>query len=195
MIILGSASPRRREILGYFSLPFEVRSSSFDELSIPFQGNPYTYVEEIAKGKAAQLHSDDPNPIYLTADTTVCIDGEILNKPSSQEEAYRMLKKMNGKSHQVITGVCVQSPSRRFVGSESTQVEFNLLDENQMKAYTQDVDILDKTGAYAIQGVGGLLVKGIEGCFYNVMGLPLNTTAQLLEKVNIKLWDYLAPSS
>ena len=195
MIILGSASPRRREILGYFSLPFVVKGSSFDELSIPFQGNPYAYVEEIAIGKAAQLHADDPSPIYLTADTTVCIDGEILNKPSSQEEAYQMLKKMNGKSHQVITGVCVQSPSERFVGSESTQVEFNLLDENQMKAYTQDVDILDKAGAYAIQGVGGLLVKGIEGCFYNVMGLPLNTTAQLLEKVNIKLWDYLAPSS
>lgn len=194
MIILGSNSKRRQEILSYFSIPFKVAVSGFDEDLIPFQGFPEDYVQMIAAGKGALLAKQYKNQIILTADTTVFLEGEILNKPSSLQEAALMLKKLSSKKHQVFTGVCVRKGETVHEGAEMTTVEFNPLDQKQIEAYIKHVDVLDKAGSYAIQGSGSLLIKSIEGCFYNVMGLPVNLTCHLLQKVGVNLWDFISSS-
>ena len=194
MLILGSNSKRRQEILSYFSIPFKVAVSGFDEDAVSFQGFAPDYVQMIAAGKAAALAKLYPKNVILTADTTVLLEGHILNKPLCLDEARSMLQRMSGKKHEVHTGVCVRVGNAVHESSECTRVEFNHLDENQIEAYIKHVDVLDKAGSYGIQGSGSLLVKGIEGCFYNVMGLPINTTHRLLQKAGIHLWHAISSS-
>jgi septum formation protein len=191
MFILGSNSKRRQEILSYFGLPFRIIASDFDENLVPFQGFAKDYVQTMAAEKGAVLAKHYPDEIILTADTTVLFEGEILNKPQSLEEAASMLKKMSGKEHEVFTGICLRKGKQIFEGAESTFVSFNPITESQIQAYIRHVDVLDKAGSYAIQGIGSILVKGIRGCYYNVMGLPMNTVQTLLSKVGIDLWQKL----
>ena len=194
MLILGSKSQRRYDILSYFSIPFEVIGSSFDERSVPFDGLAHDYVQTIAVQKGTAIAQEYPEELILTADTTVYFDKKVLNKPQSYDEAFEMLSSMNGKKHEVVTGLCVRRGDQVYTGAESTYVEFNRLSEAQIRSYIKHVDVLDKAGSYAIQGVGSLLVKEIKGCFYNVMGLPLNLTAQLLKKMDVDLWRYIVSS-
>jgi septum formation protein len=191
MLILGSNSKRRKEILSYFGIPFRTIASDFDENLVPFQGFAKDYVQTMAAEKGAVLAKLYPDQIILTADTTVLFEGEILNKPQSLSEAAAMLKKMSGKEHEVFTGVCIRKGKQVFEGAESTFVAFNSITEDQIQAYIRHVDVLDKAGSYAIQGIGSILVKGIRGCYYNVMGLPMNTAKALLEKAGIDLWQSL----
>ena len=192
-MILGSKSLRRQEILSFFNLPFEIKGSSFDERSIPFQGFVGDYVETIAVQKSAPLSLEFPNELILTADTTVHFGNKVYNKPGSFDEAFEMLSTLNGQSHEVVSGVCLRKGDRLYSAHETTKVQFNKLDETHIKAYIKAVDVLDKAGAYGIQGLGSILVKGINGCFYNVMGLPLNTTSKLFNKMNIDLWQFITP--
>lgn len=191
MIILGSNSPRRKEILDFFSLPFTQADPGFDETQVPFHGDPRLFASETARRKALCLAARLPNEPILTADTVVYRDQRLFLKPKSLEEARAMLRELSGKKHQVFTGVAVAHKGEVFVGAEETGVFFHELTEPQILAYHASISPLDKAGGYAIQKGGSLIVKRIEGCYYNIMGLPIHTVRRLLLKIGIDLWDYL----
>jgi len=190
-LILGSQSPRRKEILSYFNLPFEQHTSFFDEEAVPFKGDPQQYVCTIASGKSEALAHLFPDAIILTADTTVYLDGEIYNKPSTEEEAFQSLSKLVGKWHHVYSGVSLRYKNQEYRESEETKVLFNALNPEQIRHYHSKIHWADKAGSYAIQMGAGLIVNKIDGCYYNVMGLPINTVRRLLNKIGIELWDYV----
>lgn len=189
--ILGSQSPRRVEILGYFSLPFRQVASHFDEESVPFTGDPAHYATALSMEKAKVLRVSFPEAIILTADTVVSIDGLLLGKPKDDAEGLKMLNLLQGRTHSVITAVSVVSPMGEASGHEETKVICNSLTPEEIRHYMQKHTLTDKAGGYAIQKSGSLLVKGIEGCYYNVCGLPVNTVRTVLQKIGIDLWDYL----
>lgn len=190
-LILGSQSPRRKEILQFFSLPFRQVSSDFDEAQVVFKGDPAAFVKEIARRKAQALHDQFPDAIILTADTTVYRDGRLFEKPATMQEAHLMLRELSGKEHQVFTGVAVSQKKNILVEAEKTTVQFCELTDPEIHTYAKTFHSLDKAGGYAIQKGGTLIVKRIEGCYYNVMGLPLQTVRHLLLKAGIDLWDFL----
>lgn len=189
--ILGSQSPRRYEILSYFSIPFEQMNSDFDEETITFTGDPQAYAKEIAYGKAVSLSSKYPEAIILTADTVVYKDGKIFGKPQNKDEAFRTLTALSDSWHSVFTAVTVVSKGQFYEGSEETKVLFNFLTATQIERYLEALHWADKAGGYAIQLAGSLIVRRIEGCYYNVVGLPIYTVYKLLNKAGIDLWDYL----
>jgi len=188
-ILLGSGSPRRKEILGYFKLPFEQVASDFDEESVVFKGSPTNYVIAVAEGKLKTLISKYPGEIIITADTTVFRKGKIFGKPTSEEEAFSFLEELQGKWHSVYSGVSIASESGIESDCEETKVLFNKLTEGQIRHYHKHINWRDKAGGYAIQQSGSLLVRHIEGCFFNVMGLPINALGRVLKKHGIDLWD------
>lgn len=190
-LILGSTSPRRKEILSFFSLPFEQLPPCFDESQIPFLGDPALFVKEVAKRKALSLSEQYPNRPILTADTVVIQGDRIFLKPESMDEAKLMLYELSGKEHFVYSGVAAALGENLFTDFGKTAVEFHQLTEDQIQTYHKYCGPLDKAGAYAIQRSGSLIVKRIEGCYYNIMGLPLQPVYRLLQKVGINLWDYL----
>lgn len=190
-LILGSQSPRRIEILGYFSLPFEVATSYFDEASVQFKGNPEEYVCAISKGKADALHNNFPQHTILTADTTVYHAGKIYNKPENEQDAFQSLSELAGNWHSVFTGVTVRRGHEEFHRAEETKVLFNPLTPQQIRQYHTQLHLYDKAGSYQIQMAGGLIVRKIEGCYYNVLGLPINTVRTLLIHFGVDLWNYL----
>lgn len=190
-LILGSHSPRRREILEFFSLPFTQIKSDFDEDLVPFHGDPQAFATHVAKCKAMVLADQYPNDIILTADTVVYCEGRLFLKPETAAEAHSMLRQLSGKAHQVVTGVCVAYQNKKFIDAEKSLVEFCELTDSEIISYAEAVFPFDKAGGYAIQRGGCLIVKRIEGCYYNIMGLPLQKVRHLLLKVGIDLWDYL----
>jgi len=191
MIILGSTSARRREILGYFSVPFTPAAPPFDEETIPFQGDPETFVTTLSSGKAHSLVAQFPQDIILCADTIVYARGKVYGKPKTLEEAYASFQELAGTWHVVYSGVTVRKGNKVFSQAEATRVLFNDLTPEQIQHYLAHTQWSDKAGGYAIQGNGGLIVRRIEGCYYNVMGLPVNTVATLLKHVGFELWNYL----
>jgi septum formation protein len=190
-LILGSSSPRRQEIMRYFSYPFTVASPPFDESQVPYTGDPNAYVTTLAFGKAKSLKDTYPNEVILTADTMVVIDGELLGKPKDDVEMRKMLAKLSGRWHTVYTGVAVASPKTIISHVEKTEVLCNTLSPEDIHRYMRGIMLHDKAGSYAIQGSGCLLVNKIDGCYYNVMGLPVNSVRKLLFTVGIDLWNYL----
>jgi len=187
-LILGSQSPRRREILSYFNIPFTQVSPIFDEDSIPFHDNPQEYVKILSKGKAYSLVHAFPEAVVLTADTIVYKEGKIYGKPKDQQEAFQFLKELSGKWHSVFTGLTISTKGKDFQALEETRVLFNFMTDEQIKTYHQMLHCADKAGGYMIQGAGGLIVKRIEGCYYNVVGLPINALYSLLLEAGIDLW-------
>lgn len=190
-IILGSQSPRRKEILSYFALPFHQVSPSYDEDAVPFNGDPIEYVKTLSKGKADSLLPSFPDQIIITADTIVYKDGVIYGKPRHDAEAFEFLKALAGQRHSVFTGVTVRQGHREFQDVAETGVFFNPLNEKEIHIYYKSLPYSDKAGGYMIQQAGGLIVQRIEGCYYNVMGLPINSLRLLLLNLGIDLWDYL----
>ena len=190
-LILGSNSPRRKEILNFFSYPFTQADSGFNEDEVIFHGDPAAFAIETAKQKALCLVEKHPDSVILTADTVVHMGKRLFLKPATLQEAHAMLKELAGKEHQVFTGVCVAKKNQLFEGHSETRVFFHELTDSQIHRYHAHFSPLDKAGAYAIQKGGSLIVKRIEGCYYNVMGLPIHTVCQLLQKAGIDLWDYL----
>ena len=189
--ILGSQSPRRREILGYFDFPFQQVSPDYDEEALVFSGDSLSYVKKLAAGKGESLQDRFPNALILTADTIVYKEGKIYGKPRDEMEAVQTLTELVGKWHAVFTGVNVSFRGKMFSGVEETKVLFNELTFEQIRHYQSKLHFADKAGGYAIQGAGGLIVKKIDGCYYNVMGLPINTVRQLILNVGIELWNHL----
>lgn len=190
-VILGSQSPRRHEILSYFRLPFRQHSSQFDEDAVPFSGDPESYAGSLSNGKARTLAAQFPDAIIITADTVVYRKGKIYGKPRNLDEAFQSFSELVGQWHTVYTSVTVQQEDRVFQKIEATQVLFNELTPEQIHHYLAHIEWADKAGGYAIQMAGGLIARRIEGCYYNVMGLPINTLHFLLKHVEIDLWDYL----
>jgi septum formation protein len=189
--ILGSQSPRRKEILEHFSLPFEQVPSTFDEESVPLKGDPGDYVCEISSGKAKLLQSHFPKALILTADTIVWKNGKAYGKPKNREDAFRILTELSGEWHTVFTGLTLVQNGRILQQFEETRVLFNPLSEKQIQQYLSKLHWADKAGAYAIQAAGGLIIQKIEGCYYNVLGLPINSLRSLLSEVGIDLWAYI----
>ncbi len=190
-IILGSQSPRRKEIMDFFSLPFDQIPAHFDEESLPFSGNPSTYAITLSQKKAEVLAQKFPSEIIMTADTVVFFNGKLYNKPGSQEEAFAFLKAFSGKWQQVITAVTVQKGTEVFSSHEETKLLFNSLSDDQIRKFHTYCLALDKAGGFAIEKAGSLLISKIEGSYDTVMGLPINTVYKLLLKVGINLWDFL----
>lgn len=193
-LILGSSSPRRREILSYFSLPFEQASPPFDESSVPFTGDPVEYTRTIAEKKALSLAPSFPDERILCADTMVYREGKCYGKPRTKEEAFQFLSELTGRCHFVYTAVAFLTPKGMASEVEKTAVWFHPLTADQIHAYMEMVHSEDKAGGYGIQKGGSLIVAKIEGCYDNVMGLPLGVTKRLLEAAGIDLWKYLKSS-
>ena len=191
-LILGSGSPRRREILGYFNVPFECDSPPFDEASVPTNMDAHTYAATITQGKLESLKKKHSNSVLLCADTVVDIDGTLLGKPSNEAEAFTMLKVLAGSWHRVVTAVAVWDGTQSYETTEESRILFNNATDSQLHRYHEQLYCLDKAGGYAVQEAGSIIINRIEGCYYNVMGLPINATRELLMKAGIDLWDHLA---
>lgn len=172
-LILASGSPRRKELMAYISPDFEVRVSNAEEKTEPGL-TPEETVKQLALQKAAAVESTlTEGDVLISADTVVYVDGGILGKPHSREEAYAMLSTLSGRRHTVFTGVCITDGKKHVGFAEKTEVEFYKLSDEEIYAYIDSGEPFDKAGGYGIQGRGALLVRGIDGDFYNVMGFPV----------------------
>lgn len=191
-LILGSTSPRRREIISYFSLDFEQISPDYDEEAVPFpKDNPKDYVLELATGKALSLATQYPDALILSADTIVYKNGKVYGKPKTEADAFLAIQELQGGWHSVYSAAAVACNGKVLNGCEETKVLMNALTETEIKKYLNALHWADKAGGYAIQLAGSLIVSKIEGCYYNVMGLPINTVNQLLKTAGLDLWDHL----
>jgi len=182
-LVLASASPRRKELLAVLGIPFTVIPSSIDET--PGAGeSPETFVVRMAKEKCAEVASRVSHSVVLSADTVVTIDGEILGKPADVHDAAKMLRKLSGRDHWVYTAICVlnQVKETMLEGLDRTRVWFDPLDDATIHDYIRRENVLDKAGAYAIQGYAGVFIPKIEGNYFNVMGLPLPLVHSLLSR-------------
>ncbi len=193
-LILASTSPRRAQILRDAGLAFSIISSAVDETPIPGEA-PNDMVLRLANAKADLVAARSVGPaIVIAADTVVVLEGQILGKPRSTDDARHMLEKLSGRTHSVVTGVSlIRLPDveqRAFV--ETTLVHFDQLSANEITRYLSTDEPHDKAGAYAIQGRAGRYIPRIEGCYYNVVGLPLS---RLLSELNGLGWSEGEPSS
>lgn len=183
MIILASASPRRKELLSVLFDEFITDSSKVEE-HIPNCESIENIVMDLAKTKARDVagrHTD--KDIIIGADTIVYLENEILGKPKTKEEAKKMLRKLSNKTHDVLTGVCIVKNNCEKIFHERTRVTFCELTENEIDEYVKSGEPLDKAGSYGIQGKGSKFVKGIEGDYFNVVGLPLHRLYEELKNV------------
>jgi len=180
-LILASQSPRRRELLSILGIPFDVIPSSIDETPTPGE-DPTSFVVRVARDKGMEVASRMEQSLVLSADTIVTIDGEILNKPEDERDAVRMLRKLSGRAHEVYTAVCLinQVKQETLEGLDRTKVWFDVMNDEQIHDYIQRENVMDKAGAYAIQGYAGVYIPRIDGNYFNVMGLPLPLVHKLL---------------
>lgn len=184
MLILASASPRRRELLAQVAVPHEVHPAHIDEALSPGESPP-DYVQRLALEKARTLHTQYPEATILAADTTVVLDGRVLNKPANRSAAEAMLRALAGRVHQVYTGIAVLTGSGEQMHLEMTAVTMSPIPEPELQAYLDTGDSLDKAGGYGIQGYAARWVERIEGDYFNVVGLPLASTMKLLRAAEI----------
>ena len=187
-LVLASASPRRRELLAQAGFSFTVRPAHIPEDPFPNE-DPIAYVTRLAREKAEAVFRelDDPTAIVLGADTTVTVDKTILGKPADAADAALMLRMLSGRSHRVITGIALVTADSVEVAAEVTAVRFRSLSDEEISAYIATGEPMDKAGAYAIQGRAARWIPRIEGCYFNVVGLPLALVSCLLEPVTGKL--------
>ena len=173
-LILASTSPRRRDLLEQTGLEFSVIPSNLVENSIPLS-SPESYVKRLAEAKAKEISQRHPDSWVIGADTIVLVDNAMLGKPGTRPEAHEMLRRLSGKTHQVLTGYCIccEATDRLFSETIITDVCFKELTELQIDWYIDSGEPFDKAGAYGIQGIGAFLVKHIHGSYTNVVGLPV----------------------
>ncbi len=170
-LVLASQSPRRRELLAIAGFEFTVRARPVEELR-GLNEPPREYVSRLAREKA-DASWEGKQEVVLGADTTVVLGDRVLEKPRDTEEAREMLRALSGARHTVMTGICLRHPGGSVVDCESTHVYFAALSDQEIDHYAQSGELMDKAGAYAIQGLASKFVERIEGCYFNVMGLPL----------------------
>jgi len=192
-LILASGSPRRRQLLAMLGIPFEVVTSHVDETIVPGTAPPDA-VKQLARRKADAVWArrQTPEEIIIAADTVVVVDGRIVGKPSSEQEALQTLLSLVGKAHDVYTGICVRSNEHCLVDFAHTTVTLRARDENWIRWYVATGEPLDKAGSYAIQGYGSLLVQAIAGDYYNVVGLPLGLLDELMANMGCPLRSFMS---
>ncbi len=178
-LILASGSPRRKELMGLISKDYTVRVSDVEE-NVPAGLTPAETVEYLARLKGWAVAVDCPDDTVVAADTVVAVDGKILGKPKNDADAANMLRSLSGRTHAVYTGVYICGHGRETLFHECTEVEFYPLSEEEIAAYVATGEPADKAGAYGIQGYGGLLIKGIVGDYYNVVGFPVAAVSRAL---------------
>jgi septum formation protein len=172
MLVLASQSPRRSEILRQAGIPFTVRPAAVDETPLPGEAPP-DHVLRLAEAKATAVPAR-PDEIVLGADTTVTVDGEIYGKPADAADARRMLEALSGRKHEVITGICLRRGPKTVRDCAVTGVWFANLSPAEIDDYVASGEPMDKAGAYGIQGLASKFIARIEGCYFNVMGLPVS---------------------
>ena len=192
-MILASQSPRRRELLGQMGFSFTVRPAKGEELPHP-ELTPAQLVEELARQKALEVSAEaEADDVVVAADTVVAIDGKVLGKPHDKVHAAQMLSALSGREHTVYTGVAVKRGETLLVEHEATQVRFRPLTEREIDLYIQTGEPMDKAGSYGIQGCGALLVEGIRGDYFNVVGLPICRLGRMLAQVGEDALAQCAP--
>ena len=187
-IILASASPRRKELLGKIGLEFEVEPSNYAE-DTHSELEPHELAEKVSLEKAQAIANKHKNAIVIAADTFIVLGTKMLGKPKTEVEAKRMLRAISGKPHLVITGFTIIDTDINKVLSRvvETKVYIRRLTSNEINAYVESKEPLDKAGAYAIQGLGSVIVEKIEGDYFNVMGLPLSALTESLKDFGINI--------
>ena len=193
-IILASASPRRKELLEKINLKFEVDASDCEENINPWlepRLKPREIVRQLSIKKAKSVAARHKNAIIIAADTIGVEGDRLLGKPHTKNEASKMLYAISGKSHLVITGFSIldTTTNKIVTGTVDTRVYIKKLTDEEIDAYVKTGEPMDKAGAYAIQGMGAVIVEKIEGDYYNVMGLPLNALTEALKEFGINVWD------
>lgn len=185
-LILASQSPRRKELLEQYGLEFSVQVLPTVEVE---QGEPYAVARENAVAKAVPVSGENAGSLVLGADTIVVLEGQILGKPKDEADAWRMLHFLSGREHEVTTVVALaQNGEVLETFSETTSVFFRDLSTKEIEGYIKTGEPFDKAGSYAIQGFGGLLVKSIKGCYYNVVGLPMPRLLEKLREFGIEVF-------
>lgn len=184
-IILASKSPRRRQLLEQMGLEFRVLTAQADETMDPAKPVDQE-IGRVSCLKAEAVRAQvQPEDLIIAADTLVCVDGKRLGKPHSTQEAEDMLRLLSGRAHTVMTGVSVVCGGRTETFTEQTKIRFRDLSEAEIRAYVATGEPMDKAGAYGIQGLAGLFVSGMDGDYYNVMGLPICRLTQVLRSFGI----------
>jgi septum formation protein len=184
-IVLASRSPRRRELLTLIGIPHEVMPADLDETRRRGE-SPASYVERLAREKASTVAGREPAALVIGADTTVVLDGDIFEKPLGHADAVRMLRRLSGRTHTVLTAVAVARGEQLHSGVESVEVTFRALAEQEIEAYVATGEPLDKAGAYGIQGYGAVIVERIHGDYFAVMGLALGRLVTLLREAGVE---------
>ena len=184
MLILASKSPRRKELLSIITTDFDIIPAVKEENADPAL-SPDEFVKALAVSKAEEIAQTHPDACVIGSDTVVAINGEILGKPKDKADAFRMLSLLSDTSHSVFTGVAVIKDGKIHSFTEETKVKFFPLTEKEINDYIATGEPFDKAGAYGIQNLGALLVEGIDGDYYNVMGLPTGRLYRLLKELSV----------
>jgi septum formation protein len=182
-LVLASQSPRRLEILTNAGLGVEVRPSRIAEVRRGEEA-PREYVQRLAREKARAI-AGGPGEAVLGADTVVVVDGDVLEKPISPADAVRMVGLLAGRAHEVLTGVCLLTGEKELMAVEATRVRFAPMSVEELQWYAGTGEGMDKAGGYAIQGLGSRFIVGIEGCYWNVVGLPLRRVYEMLRQAGL----------
>ena len=186
-LILASQSPRRRELMELFRVPFAVRVADIDETMDPAKA-PYDEVARVSRAKAMAV-SRQPGDVVIAADTIVVVENEVLGKPKDQEDAFRMLRLLSGREHQVMTGLTVLRDEKTVSCTEVTTIRFRPLSDAEIRSYIRTGEPMDKAGSYGIQGGAALFAQGIEGDYFNVVGLPVCRLGLILKQVAPELME------
>ena len=181
-VVLASQSPRRRELLQLVGIAHEVRPANIDESYLAGE-RPREHAERLARTKAKTIEARDA--VTIGSDTIVVVDGDVLGKPTDEADAARMLRRLSGRSHVVITAVAAEWKGRLVSDVEEVDVTFRALDEGDIAAYIATGEPMDKAGAYGIQGYGATIVQRVNGDYFAVMGLPVNRLVRLLEGLGL----------
>lgn len=182
-VILASQSPRRRDLLTLIHVPHDVRPADIDETYLPGE-EPRTHAERLARGKVQAIEA--PDAVIIGSDTIVVVDGDVLGKPADDADAARMLRRLSGRSHVVMTAVAVGWRGRIVSDVEEVGVTFHELTDDQIKKYIATREPMDKAGAYGIQGYGATIVRRVDGDYFAVMGLPLQRLVRMLGDVGLR---------
>ena len=179
-LILASQSPRRKELMEKCGLVFDVEAADIDE-TMNMAEDLREEVKRLAYRKAQHVLERHPSAVVVGSDTIVVVDGEVLGKPGDEADAKRMLRQLSGRSHEVMTGLCIINEDRCFTDVSVSTVRFEVLNEKEIDAYVNTGEPMDKAGAYAVQGIASRYISRIEGDYYAIMGLPLSMVYETLK--------------
>ena len=189
MIVLASKSPRRQELLHLLGVEFKILTQNTDETMDPALP-PEDEVRRVSACKAQSVATlVSPGDIIISADTVVVLDGRVMGKPDSEDDAVQMLTALSGRTHRVMTGLTVRQDSRTESVTVTTEITFRSLSDREIRAYVKSGEPMDKAGAYGIQGGASVFVRHLNGDYFNVMGLPVCTLTELLRSFGVPVWE------